>query len=68
MLKTLKLHLSAFALFAPIFVLLGSANFFVMLLSGVYFGWLVFGFSHTKVGSKFFRSYYHEILRLENMM
>lgn len=66
--KTLKLHLSAFALFAPVFVLLGSANFFVMLLSGVYFGWLVFGFGQTKTGKKFYRSYYREIIRLENMM
>lgn len=62
--KRIKLHLQAFALFAPAIILLSSTIIFVLL--DVLYCYLLYRFSSTKNGSSFLRRYYHEILRLEN--
>ena len=66
--KRIKLHLRALALFAPVVILLMSSTIILQILSAVYFGWLVFGFSSTIIGRRFFLRYYREILRLENYL
>lgn len=61
-----KLHLQACALFAPaIFLLSGTI---IIVLLGVLYCYFLYRFSSTKYGRKFLRSYYKEILRLENML
>ncbi len=65
--KRIKLHLRAALLFAPAFFVL-SSTIILVLLGAIYFSWLVFRWSSTIKGRKFLRAYYHEILRLENML
>lgn len=66
--KRIKLHICAFILFAPFIILLMSSTIILQILSAVYFGWLVFGFSSTIIGRRFFLRYYREILRLEEYL
>ncbi len=66
--KRIKLHICAFILFAPVIILPMSSTIILQILSAVYFGWLVFGFSSTIKGRKFLRRYYREVLRLEDYL
>ena len=66
--KRIKLHLQAFALFAPFIILLMSSTIILQILSAIYFGWLALGFSSTIIGRRFFLRYYREILRLEDYL
>ena len=65
--KRIKLHLQALVLFMPIILTL-SSTIIIALFGAIYFAWLVFKWSSTINGKRFFRRYYHEILRLENML
>lgn len=65
--KRIKLHLQACVLFAPVILLL-SSTIMCVLLGVLYCSIIVFWWSSTKYGRKFLRSYYKEILRLENML
>lgn len=64
--KRIKLHLQACVLFAPVIFLLSSTIIFVLL--GVLYCYFLYRFSSTKIGSSFLKRYYHEILRLEDML
>jgi uncharacterized protein (DUF2062 family) len=66
--KRIKLHLQACALFAPVFVALMCSTIILALIGAIYFAWIVFKWSSTINGRRFLRRYYHEILRLENML
>jgi len=65
--KGLMMHFQAFVLFAPA-ILLWSSTIMCVLLGLLYCSIIVFWWSNTKYGRKFLRSYYHEILRLENKL
>ena len=64
--KRIKLHLQAFALFAPVVCSLMCSTIIIPALGLIYFAWLVIVWSSTINGRRFLRRYYHEILRLEN--
>lgn len=64
--KRMKLHLQAFALFAPVLLIMCST--IIAVLGCIYLAWLVFCWSGTISGRRFLRRYYHEILRLENSL
>lgn len=64
--KRIKLHLIACVLFMPI-VLLFCNSLLCVLFCALYLC-LFQKFCRTKSGNKFIRCYYHEILRLENML
>nr|DAR09436.1 MAG TPA: hypothetical protein [Caudoviricetes sp.] len=65
--KGLRMHFQACVLFAPV-VMLFCGTFLCVLFGLLYCSIIVFWWSSTKYGRKFLRSYYHEILRLENML
>ena len=62
----IKLHLQACALFAPAILLLSST--IIVMLLGVLYCYFLYRFSSTKIGSRFLKRYYHEILRLEHTL
>ena len=64
--KRIKLHLIACVLFMPV-MLLFCGSLLCVLFCALYLC-LFQKFCRTKSGNKFIRSYYHEILRLENML
>lgn len=64
--KRIKLHLMACVLFSPIVLLFCSA--ILCVIFGVLYCYFLYRFGGTKTGNKFFKRYYHEILRLENML
>ena len=64
--KSIKIHLQACVLFAPVILLL-SSTIIIVLLALIYFIGL-YRWSKTRNGRNFLRSYYREILRLENML
>ena len=63
--KRMKLHLQAFALLAPAIIGMVCSTIIIMLLVLIYSIGL-YRWSFTMSGRKFLRSYYREILRLEN--
>lgn len=63
--KRIKLHLQAFVLFAPAIIGIICSTIIIVLLSLIYFIGL-YRWSKTRSGRYFLRSYYREILRLEN--
>ena len=63
--KRLKLHLQACALFAPAIIGMICSTIIIVLLVLIYSIGL-YRWSFTMSGRKFLRSYYREILRLEN--
>jgi len=65
--KRVLLHLQALALFLPCLLVLSDGHFLVNVLGVVYVA-VLYRLSSTRKGKKFFLRYYHEILRLENMM
>ncbi len=62
----IKLHLQACVLFTPVILLLSST--IIVMLLGVFYCYFLYKFSSTKNGSRFLKRYYHEILRLENLL
>ena len=64
--KRIKLHLIACVLFMPV-MLLFSGSLLCVLLCVVYC-YMLQKLCRTESGSKFICNYYHEILRLENML
>lgn len=60
------LHLKAFGLFAPAFVLLCAGNLLCNIAGVLYITMLCFGWFSTCDGKRFLHAYYHEILRMEN--
>lgn len=65
--KRVLLHLQALALFLPCLLIFSDGHFLVNFLGMIYVA-VLFRLSRTRSGKKFLRRYYHEILRLENMM
>lgn len=65
--KGLIKHFQACVLFTPV-AMLFCGTFLCVLFGLLYCSIIVFWWSSTKYGRKFLRSYYHEILRLENML
>lgn len=65
--KRMKLHLQAFALFAPAIIGIICSTIIIVLLVLIYSIGL-YRWSRTINGRNFLRSYYREILRLERML
>jgi hypothetical protein len=63
--KRILLHLTAFGLFAPAFVLLCADNLLCNIAGVLYITMLCFGWFSTCDGKRFLRRYYMEILRIE---
>jgi hypothetical protein len=63
--KRMKLHLQAFALFAPAIIGIVCSTIIIVLLVLIY-SVGVYHWSKTRNGRVFLRAYYREILRLEN--
>ena len=63
--KRVLLHLKAFGLFAPAFILLCAGNLLCNIAGVLYTTILVFGWFATDNGKRFLRRYYREILRIE---
>jgi hypothetical protein len=59
------LHLKAFGLFAPAFVLLCAGNLLCNIAGVLYITMLCFGWFSTCDGKRFLCRYYREILRME---
>ena len=65
--KRMKLHLQAFALFAPAIIGIICSTIIIVLSALIYFIGL-YRWSKTRNGRVFLRSYYREIMRLERML
>lgn len=64
--KRIKLHLIACVLFMPVMLLFCGSLLCVLFC--VVYCYMLQKLCRTESGSRFIRCYYHEILRLENML
>lgn len=69
MIKRICLHLIAFVVLMPcVLVFNVSGEWWVNFLGGIYCAYLAILVNESETAQKFLRRYYHEILRLENML
>lgn len=66
--KRIIIHIEALAILVPFLLLMLSDSIALNTFGAVYFVYIVCFVSQSPVGRRFFRSYYHEILRLDRMM
>ena len=66
--KRIILHLEALAIVVPFLLLISSESIALNAFGAVYLVYVTCFASQTPVGKRFFRSYYHEILRMDSMM
>jgi len=66
--KRIMLHLEALLIVAPFLLLVLSDSLALNTFGVVYLVYIVCFVSQSPVGRRFFRSYYHELLRIDNMM
>ncbi len=65
--RRILLHLAAVAVLLPLLLIVSDS--LVSNFAGIlYLVWVAFFASRTTLGRKFLLRYYHEVLRLENMM
>lgn len=65
--KSIKIHCLAFVILMPCIMALSESNPMINVI-GIAYILLLFRLSSTSVGRRFIRTYYREILRLENRM
>ena len=69
MMKRIFLHLTALVVLLPCLLLFNvSEHLWINFLGAVYIGYLAVLMNESETARRFARRYYHEILRLENMM
>ena len=67
--RRIILHLTAFAVLLPCLLMFNiSEKIWINLLGFVYVCYLFISWKKSETVRKFVRRYYHEILRIENMM
>ena len=66
--KRIVLHLTALAVLLPVTAVFSNGNLVFNFLGLLYAVWLFIFLNDSGTGRRFLRRYYHEILRLENMM
>lgn len=69
MMKRIILHLTALVVLMPCLLMFNvSGEIWINLLGFIYVCYLFISWNESESVRKFVRRYYHEILRLENMM
>ena len=66
--KSIKIHSIAFAIILPCILTLFSEGSLIINIIGVAYILFLFRLSGTTIGKRFIRSYYREILRIENQL
>lgn len=66
--RSLKLHLSAFAALLPCVMAVSEGNLLVNLFGLLYAVWLIIWLNESERGKRFLRRYHAEICRIEQML